>query len=235
MSPMWAECLNFFFSVFENLSFWGIAVALVWGAFWLAPYMSPLFRDYRTWMISACSAILTVAAVSFIQIPLQTLAGSAVIAMLVSGLVQEAAKLVPVLVFKDIWFKNIDARQMVAVGAVSGAGFGILESMWIHNKIFASGWNVNMIHTEGIMVALGFFERFTSVGFHTAATAVVGYGIARKKCWSLYLLVSLIHGADNYIPAFSLLEVELYLALSPLLLTFLALYLRWRAPRRSFG
>ena len=69
--------VNFFVSFFQNPSAWGIGLAIAFGAIWLACYRPPLFKRPGLWAILVSSAILALAAVSFIQIPLQYLVGQA--------------------------------------------------------------------------------------------------------------------------------------------------------------
>jgi len=55
--------------------------------------------------------------------------------ILLSGLVQEASKLAPVLFY---WWRNkksFTPQFGLIAGAVSGAGFGVFEAIWVHNQI----------------------------------------------------------------------------------------------------
>jgi len=67
----------FFKSFFQNPSALGIGLAIAFGAVWLAGYRPPLFKKPWLWAVLVSSAFLTLAAVSFIQIPLQVWAGQA--------------------------------------------------------------------------------------------------------------------------------------------------------------
>src|SRR4030042_1461045 len=69
--------VGFFMSFFQNPSALGIALAVIFGAIWLAGYQPPLFKRPWLWAVLVGSAILTLAAASFIQIPLQVLTGLA--------------------------------------------------------------------------------------------------------------------------------------------------------------
>jgi len=148
----------FFKSFFRNPSAWGIGLAIAFGAVWLAGYRPPLFKKPWLWAVLVGSAFLTLAALCFIQIPLQTWAGQAlghfwsqevlmrwillagIPQILLTGLVQEGSKLVPVVVYWRRSGKNIDPRLGLAIGAVAGVGFGIFEAQMAHNAIFAQGW-----------------------------------------------------------------------------------------------
>ena len=244
--------VGFFTSFFQNPSVWGIGLAVIFGAIWLAGYRPPLFKKPWLWAVLVGSAILTLAAASFIQIPLQALTGLAlnhfwsqevlerwillagIPQILLSGLVQEGAKLVPVVVYWWRSGKNIDPKLGLAIGAVAGAGFGIFEAQWVHNTIFASGWTWEAVQTGGVMALAGFWERFFTVAFHTAASALAGYGLAKGWGWQFYLIASFLHGLLNYSVALlrsellTVVHLEIYLAVVAVLVTAWALWLRWR-------
>ena len=85
--------------------------------------------------------------------------------ILLSGLVQEKAKLVPVVI---CWWrrdKNIAPKLGLAIGAVAGVESGIFEAQWAHNTIFASGWAWEAVQTSGLLALAGFWERFFVVAF----------------------------------------------------------------------
>jgi len=232
----------------------GIGLAIVFGAIWLIGYWPPLFKKPWLWAVLASSAILTWAAVAFIQIPLQTWAGQAlnhfwsleilmswlllagIPAILLSGLVQEGSKLVPIVIYWWRSGRNIDPKLGLAIGAVAGVGFGVFEAQWLHNTIFAAGWNWEAVQTDGFIALAGFWERFFTVAFHTAASALAGYGLARGWGWQFYLLASFLHAFINYSVLFlqsgllSLVQVEIFIAAFALLVTGGALWVRWRKP-----
>ena len=244
--------ISFFVSFFQNPSALGIGLAIAFGAIWLAGYRPPLFSKPWLWAVLISSAILALAAVSFIQIPLQIWAGQAlnhfwseevllswillagIPQILLSGLVQEGAKLVPVV---TCWWRSgrsIDPKLGLAIGAVAGAGFGIFEAQWAHNTIFASGWTWEAVQTGGFMALAGFWERFFAVAAHTAFSALVGYGLAKGWGWQFYLIASCLHGLLNYSAVllqsglFTVVHVEIYVAVVAVLVTAWALWLRWR-------
>ena len=80
--------VSFFVSFFQNPSALGIGLAIAFGAVWLAGYRPPLFRKPWLWADLAASAILTLSAVSFIQIPLQNWTEQALshVGILVAGI-----------------------------------------------------------------------------------------------------------------------------------------------------
>ena len=244
--------VSFFVSFFQNPSAWGIGLAIAFGAVWLAGYRPPLFKKPWLWAGLASSAILTLAAVSFIQIPLQVWAGQAlnhfwsqevlmrwillagIPQILLGGLVQEGAKLVPVVAYWRRSGKNIDPKLGLAIGAVAGAGFAIFEAQWAHNLIFASGWTWAAVQTYGFWALAGFWERFFGVAAHIAFSALAGYGLARGWGWQFYLIASVLHGLLNYdvvlfyAGLFTVVHVEIYAAVLAVLVTAWALWLRWR-------
>ncbi len=253
---------DFFVSFFQTPSAWGIGLAFAFGAVWLSAFAPPLRRlTLRVPILVTAmlpvfisSAILTLAAVSFIQIPLQIWIGDAlnhfwsedtllgwillagIPAVLISGLVQEAAKLLPPLVcFR--WRRPGEAKLALIVGAIAGAGFGIFEAQWALNTIFASGWSWATFELFGFNALLGFWERFFSVAFHIGATAIAAYGLFQGKVWQFYLLAVFLHFALNYgillVQAGHLtaLQAEIHIAVLALVTVGLALWLRWRPER----
>jgi RsiW-degrading membrane proteinase PrsW (M82 family) len=250
--------IAFFKSFFQNPSASGIhlaiaiGLAIAFGVVWLAGYRPPLFKKPWIWAVLVSSPFLALAAASFIQIPLQVWAGQAlnhfwsqevlmrwillagIPQILLSGLVQEGAKLVPVVVYWQRSGRNIDPKLGLAIGAVAGAGFGIFEAQWAHNIIFASGWTWAAVQTGGFMALLGFWERFFTVAAHIAFSALAGYGLARGWGWQFYLVASALHALLNYSVVLlqagllTALHVEIYVAVLAVLVTAWALWLRWR-------
>lgn len=229
-----------------------IAIGIAFGTAWLAPYRPPVTAKHGLWGVLAASAFLTWAAIAFIQIPLQQWTGRALLhfwdqstlmkwlllagipQILLSGIVQEAAKLVPVVVY---WWRsqwNFTPKFGLIAGAVSGAGFGVFEAVWVHNTIFASGWTMNSVETYGFMALLGFVERFLAVGFHIGVSALAGYGLARRLGWQFYLIAALSHGATNYsvillqAGLLTAVQVEVYVAVIAVAVTAVALWIRRR-------
>ena len=246
--------VGFFVSWFTNLNALGIGLAIVFGAVWLASYWPPLFKKHWLWAVLVGSAFLTLWAITFIQIPLQVGNGrvlsyfwsdetllrlalvTAIPSILFSGLVQEGAKLVPVVVYWWREDRNIDPKLGLAIGAISGAGFGIFETQWVHNTIFASGWSWEMVQTGGVVALAGFWERFFVVAFHIAASALAGWGLAKGRGWQFYLIASALHALLNYsvillqLGFLSMIQMEILAAVVASLVTAAALWLRWRKP-----
>jgi len=252
------EMIWTFKSFFQNPSASGIhlaiaiGLAIAFGAVWLACYRPPLFKKPWLWAVLVSSPFLTLAAVSFIQVPLYVWTGQAlgnlwsqwsamrwlllagIPLMLITGLVQEGAKLVPVVVYWRRSDRNIDPKLGLAIGAVAGAGFAIFESQWAHNLIFASGWTWAAVQTSGFMALLGFWERFFAVAAHIAFSALAGYGLAKGRGWQFYLIASGLHALLNYggilrsAGLLTDLQTEIYVAVIAVVVTVWALWLRWR-------
>jgi RsiW-degrading membrane proteinase PrsW (M82 family) len=242
----------FFKSFFENPSVWGIGLAIGFGAVWLACYRPPLFKRPWLWAVLVSSAFLTLAAASFIQIPLQAWTGQAlnhfwsqevlmrwillagIPQILLTGLVQEGSKMVPMVVYWWRSGRNIDPKLGLAIGAVAGAGFGIFEAQWAHNTIFASGWTWAAVQIGGFWALAGFWERFFAVAAHIAFSALAGYGLAKGWGWQFYLIASALHGLLNYSVVLlqagylTTVQLEIYAAVLAVLVTACALWLRWR-------
>jgi RsiW-degrading membrane proteinase PrsW (M82 family) len=257
---MGSYILNLFISGFyfpgisiHNLAT-GIGLGLIFGAIWYAAYFTPVLGKWSSWAVMSISAFLTWALVCFIQVPLQSLTTNvmnfiwsqdilmrwillAIIPQIIySGLIQEGSKLVPVLF---MWRKikpPIDPKTGLVLGAVAGLGFGIFEAVWIHNSLFASGWDItSSISTTGIIYGLlPFWERFFTVAFHTASSAIAGWGLFRGRGWQFYLISSLAHAVLNYSVVLytaghiNQLHVSIYVAVISLIITAAALWLRYR-------
>jgi RsiW-degrading membrane proteinase PrsW (M82 family) len=238
------DAVNYFVSFFQNPSAWGIGLAIGFGVVWLACYRPPLIKKPWLWAVLAGSAFFTLAAVCFIQMPLQTWAGQAlgyagilvvgIPIVLLSGLVQEGAKMVPVVVYWKRSSKNIDPKLGLAIGAVAGAGFAIFEAQYILNVIFSYGWTWAAVQAGGFMALLVFWERFFTVAAHIAFSALAGYGLAKGWGWQFYLIASGLHALLNYgsilwqSGLLTDLYVEIYAAVLAVAVTAWALWLRWR-------
>lgn len=251
--------LELFTSFFRTPSAWGIGLAFVFGAVWLAVLAPTVIRPglrapavvVGLLLVFVSSAFLTLAALSFIQVPLQTWSGQAlshfwsqetlrrwillagIPQVLLSGLVQEAAKLMPPLVYMR-WRRPNSARAALALGAVAGAGFAILEGQWALNMVFASGWTWGTVQMLGFQGLLSFWERFFAIAFHIAATSIAVYGLFAGKWWRFYLLAAFLHATVNYGVVLltggylTAVQVEVYVAVIALVTVGAALWLRWR-------
>jgi RsiW-degrading membrane proteinase PrsW (M82 family) len=235
-----------------NLLLLGVGLAFAFGAAWFAAYWTPILRKPWAWAILAVSAFLTLLAVTFVQIPLQWWTGEIINnsfsqqvildwllllglpTILLSGLVQEGAKMVPMVFYWRRKGRNITPRVGLIIGAVAGLGFGVFEALWIHNTVFASGWTWSAVQVGGVLALAVFWERLFAVGFHIAASALAGYGLAKGWGWQFYLIASGLHAALNYsvvllsLGIFGTIGIEIYVAVGAVLVTAAVLWLRWR-------
>jgi RsiW-degrading membrane proteinase PrsW (M82 family) len=213
---MLQQMLGFFVGWFSNPNLTAMSVALLLGLFWYALYRPPLRGYTFLWLISAAAAVLAFLSVVLVQIPLQTLVGMGLAAafdpatimtwlyvlgipsVALSGLVQEAAKLLPILY---IW-RQADAglapKVGLIAGAAAGAGFGVFEAMWALNQAYAGGWTIASIQGGGFAALAPLWERFFTVGGHIAFSALAGYGLATDRGWRFYFIAAGLHSLLNY-------------------------------------
>ncbi|OGO31768.1 MAG: hypothetical protein A2Z29_05180 [Chloroflexi bacterium RBG_16_56_11] len=254
---MWEQMMAFLKSWFIfpdlglDLMLLGIGLAVIFGAIWLSSHWPPLFKKPWLWAVAVASALLTLAAVVFVQIPLQIWGGEAMLRIwpeqvlqdwfllaglplvLLTGLVQEGAKMLPIVAWWWRGGRNIDPRMGLAIGAVAGAGFGIFEAVWVHNSMFSMGWTWQLVERGGYIMLAGFWERFFTIAVHIGMSALAGYGLARGKGWQFYLIAAGLHTVLNYSAILLQKEVltstqlEIYAAILAVLVTAWALWLRW--------
>jgi RsiW-degrading membrane proteinase PrsW (M82 family) len=257
---MWQQMQEFFKSFFiypglsTELMLVSIGLAIAFGAIWLTCYWPPLFKKYWLWLVAAASAFLTLLAITFIQIPLQNWDGQAlnhfwnqgtlyswlllagIPGVLISGLVQEGAKMVPMVVWWWRSDRNISPVLGLAIGAIAGAGFGIFEGFWVHGRLFAAGWTTDAIQTYGFLGIAGFWERFFSIGFHIAASGLAGYGLAKGKGWQFYLIAGGLHSLLNYSAVvmarypkvITVTRIETFIAVFVVIVAAAVMLIRWR-------
>lgn len=236
---------------FANPSLAGIGLAIAFGLIWLAVLGAWQWRGKWLWLALA-GVVLFPISISLVQEPLQNLVGNWLInqyglqtyqnqifltgipVVLLSGLVQEGAKLFPVSIF---WWgkgRQISPKTGLAIGAMVGAGFGVCEAQWILNSVFASGFTWSLVPQYGFMAILPFWERFFTIPFHIATCALAGYGLAKGKGWQFYLLAAFLHFLANYITFFyyknilSAVQIELVIAFIALIVFGVVFWLRWR-------
>jgi hypothetical protein len=208
----------YFFSVNPSIS--GILLAwilaLVFGAIWLACYRPPLITKPWLWAVLAAGAVLAPIAITVAAFPIragvswvfgsiwsrETLEQWTLLVSLPSmylfGLVREGFKLIPVVVY---WWRNgrnIEPKLGLAAGAVSGAGFGILEAQWTLNYIFAGGWSWENVQMYGLIALGGFWESFFVLGTQIASCALAGWGLAKGWGWQFYLLAAFVYLFPTY-------------------------------------
>jgi RsiW-degrading membrane proteinase PrsW (M82 family) len=243
---------EYFLSFFSNVTLAGVLLALVFGAICIACFYPPLVK--RLWLLEilAGGAIITLLAVSFIQIPIRNAIGKDMAELLteeniirslllngipiviVAGLVQEGAKLISPVIYWLLKKRTVDPKFMLIVGAVAGAGFGIFEAQYLHNIYIASGWNFGLLNSEGPIILFPFIGTFLTVAFHTGACALTSYGLARGFGWIAYPVIAIVNALmqySNYLAIsgiVSTVAMEIYVAIFAVLVMAAALWLRWK-------
>ena len=243
------QMLAFLVYFFYNPSVLGIGLAVVFGAIWLACYRPPLITKPWLWAVLAAGAILAPIAIAVAAFPLRfgiswvydDLWGREAVAqwalftslpsMYLFGLVREGFKLVPVVVYWWRKGRNIDPKLGLAAGAVSSAGFGILEGQWTMNWALASGWSWANVQLMGLEQLAVFWESFFVIGANVAACALAGWGLAKGWGWQFYLLAALVFVFMNYGTILvgpgiiSAVQLEFIIAAVAFLVTGVALWL----------
>jgi RsiW-degrading membrane proteinase PrsW (M82 family) len=171
--------------------------------------------------------------------------------VLIAGIVQEAAKIAPVFFFRQQSKNDFTPQFGLIAGAVAGAGFGIFEAIWKLNLILPAirffnsystmlssvGDKSSQIILFGFTPIMGTFGSFYSVVFHIAASALVGYGLAKRRGWQFYLLAVFLNSFINYgafltyLPRITVIEGIIWGCVPLVLVTVFALWLRWHKPR----
>lgn len=107
--------------------------------------------------------------------------------VLISGLVQEALKVIPIILIGRVWHFRL--RHAVAAGAGAGVGFGVTEAIMLVAIPLA---------TQNGFVTGAVIERLVAISFHVLASALAAGGLALRKGWRTYLLAAIAHGLLNY-------------------------------------
>src|SRR4030042_689079 len=246
------QMLNFFVYFFSHPSFLGWGLATIFAAIWLACYRPPLVVKPWLWAVLAAGAVVAPIAIAVTVFPLragimwicnhlwdtETLMQWGLLisvpSMFLWGLFREGFKLLPVVGYWWYEGRHIDPKLGLAVGAISGAGFGWFESQWTLNYIIASGWSWDVVQIQGVTALAGFSESFFIVGIHVASCALAGWGLAKGWGWQFYLLAAFIYLVPNYSYVLATKELitgeqaELLIAVWALVVTGVALWLRDR-------
>ena len=124
--------------------------------------------------------------------------------VLISGLVQEALKLLAILA--GIWVLRLLARSgsdghggpnlvsasvVPALGAAAGCGFGIVEAI-----VLVILPNVGA--GRSVLSNLAVIERIFVIIFHAGSATILGVGLAKSKTAIAYAIAALLHGLLNY-------------------------------------
>ena len=153
--------------------------------------------------------------------------------MLLVGLVQEGAKMIPML-FWRVGSNKPDIRTWVAIGAVAGAGFGIFEAFNGMSGTFGAGWDWSLVGSTGITALLPFWLSFWMIAGHIGLSALVGYGLAKGKGGGFYALAAFLHALFSYAAILATNgnitgnQLGIILAVAGLIIISVSLWLRWR-------
>jgi hypothetical protein len=228
-----------------------IGVALIFGGIWIAFYRQPRFTNLWPLAVLVFSAFFTVVAISVVQIPLQyyinegmintwdwltindwlLLAGIPII--LLYGLVQEGAKMVPIVV----WWrgrKDLDPKLGLAIGALAGFGFGVFQSFNSNAYALYFGYDWQMIINNGFSGILPYWQTFFFTGLGIATSALAGYGLAKGRGWQFYLIAAGLNSLMYYSfliyqkEYFTDIPMAIYIAAVAVLVTIVVLWLRYR-------
>jgi hypothetical protein len=183
---------------------------------WLCLLARGRLRRPWVWVTLLLGAVVFPLSIAWVQVPIQnginalyraTLAVGAIERLvlltgvplvLMSGLVQEPAKLGISIAGLHLVGEPRVARAALALGAAAGAGYGAMEAFWVFNNIFATGFTWATVQLGGVQALLGFVERFFAVMFHIGAASLAAYGYATRRPWRYLFLAVGLHFLDNY-------------------------------------
>lgn len=233
----------------------GLALAALLGLLWMMVLAPRGWWRWRiVWLGIGAGVILFPPAIAWVQVPLQIAVGSWLVSAfgqealranlllasipqtLISGIVQEAARLLPLIAYV-LLVRPSGVRRLLQVGAAVGAGFGAVEAAWAFGLVFAAGWTLDTVQAAGWLALIPFVERLFVVGLHTALGVILAYGLVRGIAPATFLLALLLHSIVNYGVAFAqagllgVEGVELYIAFWSLATVGIALWLTRRALR----
>lgn len=241
------EILQFF----QNPTVTGILLAILFGMVWLAVLRAWRWQGKWLWLGLAGIIIFPVS-IGIFQSPLQNLIGNAFVnhygidtylewiflmglpTVLVSGFIQEGAKMLPAVMWWWGHNKELTPRTGLAIGAIVGAVFGVVEAQWVLNQVFTSGYTWALIPQYGFDAVLPLWERFFTVAFHIGTGAITGYGLAKGKGWQFYLIASGIHALTNYTTIFYTkqmvtgVQIEIVIAVISVIVFGVVAWLMWR-------
>ena len=252
--------------LFLSQDFWaratilGWSLAIIFTAIWLACYRPPLFSKPWLWAVFVGGAIMAPIAIVITYFPIGYVVTRlyshfwsqetimiwswllSLPSIIVFGLVWEGAKLLPVSIYW--WRKNRDIEPTLGllVGAVAGAGFGLLITQWSANYfILNSRWSWELVQVQGFPAIAGFWEGFFILGINVASTALAGWGLAKGWGWKFYLLAVLVYLVTNYntvlvnLGLISATQAQLIIAAWALIVVGVTLWLRERKLKVSRG
>jgi len=231
---------------FRYVTLSGSGLSLLFGLLWLLLYRPPLFKQPRLWLVMLGGGLAGVLAVSVIQTPLSSLINKlwhegagvgrlllvGLLSVVTIGLTQEGAKLLPLLVLRSRQGGQLDEQQGLSAGAVSGFGYGFLETFYVMNFLFDTGWNWDVLGNEYPALVLTGLERICMLGLNMGLSALAGWGLARGKGLRFFLLAAGLHALAAFISfltanlSFPVVLTELALMVIIIVLTVVTLSMR---------
>jgi len=125
----------------------------------------------------------------------ESIAVPAIIPALLTGLIQESLKFIPLLV---AWrWLRLKPAALISLGAFIGAGFGCFEACHIVGPLFQ----------KQVLTGYTLIERVFTIMFHMTMGAVLGFGLARKQIWQFWLIAVGLHALSNYLVVFVQMKV----------------------------
>ena len=251
MPQQMLDFLSRFFWASPSILGWSLAI--IFGVIWLACYRPPLISKPWLWVVLLGGAVMAPIAIVITSFPISygisRLLGHymtpesvrswgwliSIPSIFIFALVWEGAKLVPVTVYW--WQKNreLEPKLGLLVGAVAGAGFGILQTQWANNYyIMSTNWNWQLVQIEGFPALSGFWESLFILGLNVASTALAGWGLAKGWGWKFYLLACGVYLITNYSTVLisreliSALQAQFLIAAWALIVVGVTLWLRDR-------
>lgn len=243
---MFSQVITQLTAYFRFFTLSGSGLALLICLLWLLIFRPPLFKQPWLWLVALAGAVLGILAVAFVQTPLNILINKmwheggglflvlliGLLAALMVGLVQEGAKLLPLLVLRKRRGGALTEQEGFTAGAVSGFGYAFFETFYVMNFLFASGWNWDVLGNEYPALLLTSWERIAMFGLHMGLSALAGWGLAKGKGLRFYLLAAALHafaGLMNYLMStlnFPIVLTELALMIEVVVLTIVLLSIK---------
>jgi hypothetical protein len=227
------------------------ALALVFGVIWVIGHRPPYIKKPNLWLVTIGSALVTLVLTAFIYIPINyyytqwldstfsagTLADTILLwcipLVLIMGLVQEGAKIIPML-FSFAGDVKPHPKMGMMIGAAAGVGFGVFEAFWVYGQTFVAGWSWNLVGMAGVSALIPFWQYFWFIAAHIGISAIVGYGLSKGRGWAYYPLAAILHALLFYISYLFVANVITYnqmaiiIAVLAAIIITISLIMRWR-------